>query len=200
MRDALDPRDRVFSAPLERLQALPPAVDLVAAFPDLFPDVYDQGHIGSCTGNAIAGAVQFERRKQNKQNPDPTFQDFIPSRLFIYYYERLKEKTVPLDAGAQIRDGMKTIAQLGVCPETSWTYDDTLADPNTHLFPSGAREATAPNTNAVKMAKGFTAISYWRINQSLAQMKGCLAEGYPFVFGFTVYDSIYDAHGIHSRK
>ena len=27
------------------------------------------------------------------------------------------------------------------------------------------------------------------IDQNLADMKGCLASGYPFVFGFTVYDS-----------
>jgi C1A family cysteine protease len=26
-------------------------------------------------------------------------------------------------------------------------------------------------------------------------MKGCLADGFPFVFGFTVYDSLYDASG-----
>jgi C1A family cysteine protease len=195
VRDALDPRDRVFSAPLAKLQALPPSVDLVAEVPDLFPEVYDQGRIGSCTGNAIAGAVQFERRKQNKQNPDPAFQDFVPSRLFIYYYERLKEKTVPLDAGAQIRDGMKTIAQLGVCPEADWPYDDTPADNETHLFPPGAKDAMLPNINANKAAKGVTAISYWRINQSLSQLKGCLADGYPFVFGFNIYDTIYDEDG-----
>ena len=27
------------------------------------------------------------------------------------------------------------------------------------------------------------------MNRDLAQMKGCLAAGYPFVFGFTVYDA-----------
>lgn len=28
-----------------------------------------------------------------------------------------------------------------------------------------------------------------RVQQTLGQMKGCLADGYPFVFGFTVYSS-----------
>jgi C1A family cysteine protease len=34
-----------------------------------------------------------------------------------------------------------------------------------------------------------TAASYQRLIQSLSQMQGCLASGYPFVFGFTVYES-----------
>jgi C1A family cysteine protease len=30
---------------------------------------------------------------------------------------------------------------------------------------------------------------YAHVAQNLVQMQGCLASGYPFVFGFTVYDS-----------
>jgi len=30
---------------------------------------------------------------------------------------------------------------------------------------------------------------YQRLTQNLNQLKGCLASGYPFVFGFTVYES-----------
>ena len=32
-------------------------------------------------------------------------------------------------------------------------------------------------------------VSYSRVARSLNQMKGCLASGFPFVFGFSVYDS-----------
>ena len=32
-------------------------------------------------------------------------------------------------------------------------------------------------------------MSYSRLSQTLNQMKGCLASGFPFVFGFTVYES-----------
>ena len=48
--------------------------------------------------------------------------------------------------------------------------------------------------------QGFTdglkdrAVSYSRLVQTLSQMKGCLASGYPFVFGFTVYDSFEGDH------
>ena len=81
------------------------------------PAVYDQGQLGSCTGNAIAAAVQFDRMKQ-KLTPD-----FVPSRLFIYYCERVIEGTVGSDAGAQIRDGIKVVAKKGAPPEKDWPYD-----------------------------------------------------------------------------
>src|SRR5436189_287664 len=87
--DLPDHRDLVYSAPLARLRQLPPSIDLRSQIP--WPP-YDQGPIGSCTANAIAGAIQFDRYK-------------------------------------------------------------------------------------------------------LRQIKGCLADGFPFVFGFSVYDSLYDAAG-----
>ena len=184
VRDLPDHRDVAYSAPMAQLQKLPPSVDLRPQC----PPVYDQGPIGSCTANAIAGAIQFDRRKNGEQP------DFIPSRLFIYYNERIIEHTVPLDNGARIRDGIKSIAKQGVCPETSWPYDPTPADPNTHLFPAGSKPVTRPTGPCFDQAASHTAIAYFRVQQALSQMKGCLAEGYPFCFGFTVYSSIYDAN------
>ena len=32
-------------------------------------------------------------------------------------------------------------------------------------------------------------LSYHRVVRNLNQMKGCLADGYPFAFGFSVYES-----------
>jgi len=133
------------------------------------PPIYDQGHLGSCTANAIAAAFEFDRLKQNSP-------DFAPSRLFIYYNERVMEGTVGEDSGAMIRDGIKSIAQLGVCPEKMWPYQI-------------AKFTTKPLAACYKEALKHQAISYQRVVQTLAQMKGCLASGYPFVFGFTVYES-----------
>ncbi|MBK7766096.1 MAG: hypothetical protein IPI44_08275 [Sulfuritalea sp.] len=48
---------------------------------------------------------------------------FLPSRLFIYYNERAMKGRVREDAGAQIRDGIKTLAKQGACPESLWPYD-----------------------------------------------------------------------------
>jgi len=133
------------------------------------PGVYDQGQLGSCTANAIGAAIEFDRLKQ-------ALPDFVPSRLFIYWNERSMEGTVGSDSGAQIRDGIKSVAKDGVCPETDWPYDIT-------------RFTEKPSDLAYEDAQLDRAVSYQRLVQNLNQMRGCLASGYPFVFGFTVYES-----------
>lgn len=164
--DLPDARDHLYSAPIAHLGPLPPKVDLRAKC----PDVYNQGQLGSCTANAIGGAVQFDRMKQNLQP------DFVPSRLFIYYNERVMENSVPIDAGAQIRDGIKSVATLGVCDEELWPYDI-------------GKFADKPSDAAYQAALATRAASYCRVARSLNQMKGCIASGYPFVFGFSVYEA-----------
>jgi C1A family cysteine protease len=165
--DTPDQRDHLYAAPAVNLGKLPPHVDLRPQCPKV---VYDQGQLGSCTGNAIAAAIQFDRLKQ-KRKPD-----FIPSRLFIYYNERDMEGTIASDSGAQIRDGIKSVAKLGDCPETEWPYDI-------------ARFAIKPAASCYRDAIRYKAVLYQRVPQTVNQMKGCLASGYPFVFGFSVYES-----------
>src|ERR1051325_1965540 len=48
--------------------------------------------------------------------------DFMPSRLFIYFNERRMEGTINSDAGAMIRDGIKSVNKMGVCSEIEWPY------------------------------------------------------------------------------
>ena len=170
IRDLPDDRDFVYGAPLVRFpQGLPPSVDLRSEC----PPVYDQGQLGSCTGNGIAGAIEFDQRKLGNR-------EFTPSRLFIYYNERVIEGTVSQDAGAQIRDGIKAVATLGAPPETDWPYDI-------------AKFAQRPPPQAYSDAKQDLVSAYARVVQDITQMRGCLAEGYPFVFGFTVYESFESA-------
>jgi C1A family cysteine protease len=164
--DLPDARDHMYAAPSATMEALPAKADLRPHC----PPVYDQGQLGSCTGNSIAGAVEFERMKQ-KLTPN-----FVPSRLFIYYNERVIEGTVSTDSGGQIRDGIKVVATEGAPPETDWPYDI-------------AKFAEKPPPVAYTDALKDRAVQYQRLVQNLGQMKGCLASGYPFVFGFTVYES-----------
>src|SRR5436190_23995149 len=110
--DLPDARDFLFSAPEAVLAALPTKVDLRRQM----PPVYDQGQLGSCTANAIAAAYEFDQLAEKQP-------DFMPSRLFIYFNERTMEGTVDTDSGAMIRDGIKTVAKVGVCPENEWPYD-----------------------------------------------------------------------------
>ena len=77
-----DARDKLYTA--RPKAALPSEFDLRPSM----PPVYDQGQLGSCTGNAIAGAMEYERDRQG-------LSDFVPARLFIYYNERALEGTSP---------------------------------------------------------------------------------------------------------
>jgi C1A family cysteine protease len=155
----------MYSAPEEVLAALPRKVDLKSKM----PKVYDQGQLGSCTANAIGAAFEFDQIRSGGG-------DFMPSRLFIYYNERAIEGTVGADSGAMIRDGIKSVAKLGVCTEETWPYDI-------------ARFAELPPRQAYREAANHQATSYRRVMATLHQMQGCLAFGYPFVFGFAVYES-----------
>jgi C1A family cysteine protease len=164
--DLPDHRDHMYAAPAPVLATLPTKIDLRPKC----PPVLDQGQLGSCTANAIANAHRFDQMKQKVAN------NFPPSRLFIYYNERSMEGSINSDSGAQIRDGIKSIAKQGVCPESEWPYDI-------------AKFAKKPPAQAAKDALKNQALAYQRVMQTLSQMKGCLAAGYPFVFGFTVYES-----------
>jgi C1A family cysteine protease len=160
-----DGRDLMYAAPPEVVTQLPPKVDLRPQC----PEVYDQGQLGSCSANAIGAALEFDQMRQKETA-------FTPSRLFIYYNERVMEGTVDSDSGAQIRDGVKSVHQQGAPPETEWQYDIS-------------KFQDKPPQKAYDDAAKHEAILYQRITQTLGQLKGCLAAGFPFVFGFVVYES-----------
>jgi C1A family cysteine protease len=167
--DLPDGRDMLYAAPAKPLRSLPSRVDLGPKC----PPVYDQGQLGSCTANALAAALEFDQMRQRAKSA------FTPSRLFIYYNERALEGTVDSDSGAQIRDGVKTVARQGAPPEKSWPYEiDRFRD--------------KPTPACYAEGKDYQAIQYLRVSQTLTQLKGCLAAGFPFVFGFAVYQSFED--------
>jgi C1A family cysteine protease len=162
--DLPDHRDLLFTAPAGL--TLPPRIDLR----DECPPVYDQGELGSCTAHAIAGAVECAMRRQGLADT------FTPSRLFIYYNERVIEGTVDEDAGAMLRDGIKSVARLGAPHERLWPYEI-------------ARFRTKPGVPVYRDGLFHQALLYRRVARTLDQLKVCLAAGFPFVFGFAVYES-----------
>ena len=166
VQDAPDPRDHAYVPPPEILENLPPRVDLKKHF----PAIYNQGQVNSCTANAIAGAMEYDAIRQGVKEV------FTPSRLFIYYNERVLEGTVGKDAGGQIRDGIKSIAKQGDCPEPHWPY-------------SAKAVIQKPPGKCYSQARSFKALEYQRIGHNLDHMRACLASGYPFVFGIKVFSS-----------
>jgi C1A family cysteine protease len=162
--DLPDYRDHLYTATPR--PTLPVKVDLRTNY----NNIYDQGNLGSCTANAVALAFDFGRIKQSQQ-------PIKPSRLFIYYNERLLEGTVRYDSGATLRNGIKTLNKQGTCIETEWPYVIS-------------KFAFRPTNNCYSSALNNTLKQYLRLNNAnLNDLKTCLASGFGFVFGFSVYSS-----------
>lgn len=161
--DRPDDRDHRYDAP--RVRGLPSRVDLRLGC----PPVYNQGPLGSCTANAIAGAIQFEQMRRHKGAE-------VPSRLFIYYNERAMIGMTGFDTGAPNRDGIKSVAKQGACDESVWSYDIT-------------KFAERPPQRCYAAAATHRLGEYQRLAQNLQQLRGCIANGHPFVFGFLIHAS-----------
>jgi C1A family cysteine protease len=162
--DLPDHRDIRFGAVYRVPKKLPAKADLRP----FCPPVEDQGELGSCTAHALTGALEFLEKKDGLAIVQM-------SRLFLYYNERAVEHTVSSDSGAMLRDGIKTLAKQGVCTELKWPYQIT-------------RFKTKPSTACYKEALDHQILTYQRIDTQ-DQMRACLADGFPFVFGFSVYES-----------
>lgn len=163
--DIPDGRDYLYKA-IKPVIRLPEKVDLRKHC----SAVEKQGSLGSCTAQALAGNIEFLDRKD-----DGSYTDM--SRLFIYYNERVIMDTVDYDSGASLRNGIKTLKNEGACYERTWPYVIKRFDEK-------------PPRECYAEAMEHRVESYHRI-RGLYEMLTCLAEGYPFVFGFTVYESIY---------
>jgi C1A family cysteine protease len=128
--------------------------------------VEDQQTLGSCTAQALVGAMEFNIIRDKEG-----FRDL--SRLFVYYNERVIAGTVASDSGAYIRDGIKTLARSGVCDESLWPYDI-------------AKFARLPPARAYAQAARRKITQYARA-KDLGGVLDALADGHPVAFGFDVF-------------
>jgi C1A family cysteine protease len=165
--DLPDHRDHLFGIELAPAK-LPMKVDLRKT--GFMPPIYDQGPLGSCTANAAARLVEFDEAKQG----DPDVK--TPSRLFIYYYERVLEGTVGEDSGAELRDAAKVLATRGVPDEDQWPYD----------IP---KFTVDPPAGVDRSAYKRRALVYQRIVPGHGRLRSVLASGFPVMFGFSVPES-----------
>lgn len=148
-------------ATISSLSMLAPSTDLRA----LNPHVENQGEIGSCTCNAASTAAEIILRREGI--------DVQLSRLWLYAKVRDYEG-VPLaeDSGAQIRDVVKLLANLGCPSENSYPYDT-------------ANLAVEPPLLLDNEASKHKISFYYRCT-TLTTLKASLVEGFPVVFGFAV--------------
>ncbi len=145
---------------------LPPKVDLRR----YMTTVEDQGQIGSCTANATAGAYEYLlNRNQGVSNYDV-------SRLFLYYNTRAIRHQENQDAGGIICDVLETLNKDGICNEKTWPYVEN-------------RFRQKPNAQSYEEALKNKISKYACVPNDLDTWKSALAEGYPIIFGITIFPS-----------
>jgi hypothetical protein len=145
---------------------LPPKVDLR---PQMTP-VEDQGHLSSCVANAVAGAYEYLVKQHRGDDA------YDVSRLFVYYNARAKEGAVKEDGGSIIADAVTSLKEKGACSEATWPYQE-------------ARVNTKPSAAAYEEAAGFLVEDEALVPTTLDDWRHALAEGYPIVFGISLYES-----------
>jgi C1A family cysteine protease len=164
--DPKDHRDKVMRFGAFELGDVPQKVDLRLNC----SAVLDQSSLGSCTANATVGALEYLEIKDKVIHPD--FENY--SRLFVYYNTRAIQGEIIEDSGGTLRDAIKAVAASGACDERKWPYDiETFT--------------IKPSDDCYIDAANHKITEYHRLETFPDQIK-CLAEGYPFVFGFMIYN------------
>ncbi|UJR12753.1 hypothetical protein I4U23_016927 [Adineta vaga] len=148
-------------------EELPPKIDLR----NEMTTVENQSSIGSCSANALAGVYEYLARKKHGESIDV-------SRLFIYYNSREKDQPgEPVtDSGCSMTSAIEALEEFGTCLESLWPYDIS-------------RVNTRPNSEVYTSAKPHTISEALQIKINLYEMKSCLAQGFPFVFGLHLFTS-----------
>ena len=136
----------------------------------------DQGNLGSCVANSADELFDYIRGVAPR------------SRLQIYYEARRLIGMTNEDSGCYIRDAMKVLATLGAGRETWWSYDDG---------PDKFKQDPIEKVDRDGLKRKI--FDYWRL-ENTTDFDHCLAEGFPFMIGATLYTRFVGAdaakHGI----
>ncbi len=157
-----DVERRPFRSPLGQL---PDAVDLRS----WMTPVEEQGSLGSCTSNAVVGALEYLVRRETGRAVDL-------SRLFVYFNQRLWDDRVRQDSGASIASGIRVLHRAGVPTEQNWPYDRNLF-------------AVQPPEPVFREAADYRATDWWSLPVDGDALRACLASGFPIIFGTRVTES-----------
>jgi C1A family cysteine protease len=156
----------------------PPELPTSVDWRDYCGPVEDQQELGTSAAHACVALIQqFERRASGRL--------LRLSRLFAHQAAR-RQLNSGGDARVSLRTVLKAIVQCGVPPEKYWPYD-------------ASKLTCEPDAFAYSFQRRFRTLRYVRLDsreangeQVLSRLRGFLAAGFPFVFGFPVCTAVTD--------
>lgn len=163
-------------------ETLPDEVNLS----NLVDDVYDQEDIGSCVANSVAMAYRITISVYNSKSTFHKYawyyRDVNPSRLYLYFYNRLLED-IPLkeDCGTSMLSGYRSVVEHGVVDEKYWPYDVK-------------KYSQVPPPYVIKKAEDNVTPGYHKVKNNLRDLKHALANQQPVSFGAVLFDSFFTDH------
>jgi len=144
------------------------------------PEPYDQGKLGSCTANAFCGAYRIMANRFSLDDAG-----WEPSRLWVYYWERVLEspqgtdRSTMADTGGDVIDAESYVKTHGVCSE--------------HLFPYNIKKFDAkPSHAAIEDAKKHKISGYATIpvDENLTTaIESHIAAGWAVLIAVSLYKS-----------
>jgi uncharacterized tellurite resistance protein B-like protein len=149
---------------------LPRRVDLR----EYLTEVENQEDTNSCAANAVAGAYEYLVKRHLGEEA------YDVSRLFIYYNGRAVDGCENEDEGSVIGSLIESLKEHGACSEETWPFDEELVNEQ-------------PNDEAYQEASQFLIEDTALVPTQLDAWKSALAEGYPIIFGISLFRS-FDKH------
>lgn len=171
--------DRVYASVMQANDR-PDRVDLIPKFQNA---VEDQKRTGSCVANACVSALEYLIALDHQGEDNYPYPEL--SRMFSYWYARARRGLQTVDQGSIIRDCVDSMRADGVCEEALWPF--MVSKVNNKPSALSAKEASRNRVGIASRVIG------------LDGMIDCLAQGYPFVFGFMVYQGSMDEAGRTGR-
>ncbi|CAF3490522.1 unnamed protein product [Rotaria sp. Silwood1] len=143
-----------------------PKVDLRSGM----PPIKHQERVDSCVGNAMAEAYEYLLKKRSRNGIDV-------SRLFIHYNARVRGKFADgkiIDKGSIIPYIIEVLKQFSTCLKSMWPYDIRKVNER-------------PSDEAYEAAKNNWMTDLLRLKVDLNEMKTCLTQEYPLIFGVKTF-------------
>lgn len=185
--DPIDERDFKFSSVPDDQRTIKLSSTLPNKFSwisEMSPVKY-QGNLGSCVGFAVCALKEWQEKKEHEKEvaagkvDNRKDKEYNLSEQWVYWNAK-KIDPWPGEEGTNMRSALKVIHRIGVPIEDAWPYSDD------------GLNIGKPKRWAHLIARWSTIDSYWRIENSIPEIKRALVES-PLLFGMTCFEEIYGA-------